>query len=134
MLERHGIQGKKYDSYALKKKWIDGKVKKEKLKKLVDLFKNDSFDKASLFGEDLEKANEAIIAIEAIETAHKNSDKIIVDEQFISETGEVLLSNLDSIGVAGNNSYYSLQPLSSLDYVSSDNNEMVSKLLELDKS
>ena len=61
-------------------------------------------------------------------------DKIIVDEQFISETGEVLLSNLDSVGVAGNNSYYSLQPLSSLDYVSSDNNEMVSKLLELDKS
>ena len=61
-------------------------------------------------------------------------DKIIVDEQFISETGEVLLSNLDSVGVAGNNSYYSLQLLSSLDYVSSDNNEMVSKLLELDKS
>ena len=61
-------------------------------------------------------------------------DKIIVDEQFISETGEVLLSNLDSIGVAGNNSYYSLKPLSSLDYVSSDNNEMVTKLLELDKS
>ena len=61
-------------------------------------------------------------------------DKIIVDEQFISETGEVLLTNLDSVGVAGNNSYYSLQLLSSLDYVSSDNNEMVNKLLELDKS
>ena len=59
-------------------------------------------------------------------------DKIIVDEQFISETGEVLLTNIDSVGVAGNNSYYSLQLLSSLDYVSSDNNEMVSKLLELD--
>jgi len=41
---------------------------------------------------------------------------------------------LGSVGVAGNNSYYSLQPLSSLNYVSSDNNEMVSKLLELDKS
>ena len=61
-------------------------------------------------------------------------DKIIVDEQFISETGEVHLSSLDSIGVAGNNSYYSLKLLSSLEYVSSDNNEMVSKLLELDRS
>lgn len=60
-------------------------------------------------------------------------DKIIVDEQFISETGEVLLSSLDSIGVAGNNSYYSLKTLSSLEYVSSDNNEMISKLLELDR-
>lgn len=60
-------------------------------------------------------------------------DKIIVDEQFISETGEVLLSSLDSIGVAGNNSYYSLKTLSSLEYVSSDNNEMLSKLLELDR-
>ena len=45
-------------------------------------------------------------------------DKIIVDEQFISETGEVHLSSLDSIGVAGNNSYYSLKLLSSLEYVS----------------
>ena len=60
-------------------------------------------------------------------------DKIIVDEQFISETGEVLLSSLDSIGVAGNNSYYSLKTLSSLEYVSSDDNEMLSKLLELDR-
>ena len=64
----------------------------------------------------------------------QNTINKFVDEQFISETGEVLLSNLDSVGVAGNNSYYSLQLLSSLDYVSSDNNEMVSKLLELDKS
>lgn len=80
MLERYGIQGKKYDSYALKKKWINGKVKKEKLEELVKIFNEmDEEKKNSLFGEDLKKAEQAI---EAIKTAYIDSHEITVDENF----------------------------------------------------
>ena len=42
---------------------------------------------------------------------------ILINEKSISQNGEVNLMNLDSIGVAGNNTYYKLNKNKTLDYI-----------------
>ena len=54
--------------------------------------------------------NEVVMIIGSMEI-------LVVNEDIIQDNGEVDLMHAQSIGVAGNNTYYNLNKLSSFDYI-----------------
>ena len=54
---------------------------------------------------------------------------IIIDEENIQENGEVDMMSLDSIGVAGNSTYYELQKHKTLDYITSDQRSLLNQIV-----
>ena len=61
---------------------------------------------------------------------------IIINEDNIQKNGEVDLTSLGSIGVAGNNTYYKLQKHKTLDYINSDQRSLLNEIVnsEINKS
>ena len=61
---------------------------------------------------------------------------IIINEDNIQKNGEVDLTSLGSIGVAGNNTYYNLQKHKTLDYINSDQRSLLNEIVnsEINKS
>ena len=70
--------------------------------------------------------NKAVMIIGKIEN-------IKIEKNMILDNGEIKIDKLDSIGVAGNNSYYSLSFIKALDYLSSKSPEKVVKLINKEK-
>jgi len=54
---------------------------------------------------------------------------IIVNQDNIQKNGEVDMMSLDSIGVAGNNTYYELQKKKTLDYITSDQKSVLNEII-----
>jgi len=59
-----------------------------------------------------------------------------LNEDNIQKNGEVDLTSLGSIGVAGNNTYYKLQKHKTLDYINSDQRSLLNEIVnsEINKS
>jgi len=61
---------------------------------------------------------------------------ILIDEKYIQDNGEIDLNYLENIGVSGNNTYYELSKLKTLNYISSDKKEHINEIIsnEMSKS
>ena len=59
---------------------------------------------------------------------------ILINKKSISQNGEIDLINLDSIGVAGNNSYYSLNKKKTLEYIKKNNKEYLKNIVQKEKN
>ena len=59
---------------------------------------------------------------------------ILINEKSISQNGEVNLMNLDSIGVAGNNTYYKLNKNKTLDYIKKEKREILKNIVVDEKN
>ena len=58
---------------------------------------------------------------------------IIINEENIQKNGEVDIMSLDSIGVAGNNTYYQLQKEKTLDYINSNQRSLLNEIVNIEK-
>ena len=58
---------------------------------------------------------------------------IIINEENIQKNGEVDIMSLDSIGVAGNNTYYQLQKKKTLDYINSNQRSLLNEIVNIEK-
>lgn len=54
---------------------------------------------------------------------------IIKNSTYISDNGELELAKLDSVGVSGNNSYYSLHYNKTLEYINSSNKSLLENII-----
>ncbi|MAI88776.1 MAG: flavin oxidoreductase [Candidatus Marinimicrobia bacterium] len=58
---------------------------------------------------------------------------ILVNNNNITNNGEIDLSGLDSIGVSGNNTYYKLSKSQSLEYIKKEKREYLNKIVKKEK-
>lgn len=58
---------------------------------------------------------------------------ILVNNNNITNNGEIDLSGLDSIGVSGNNTYYKLSKNQSLEYIKKEKREYLNKIVKKEK-
>ena len=59
---------------------------------------------------------------------------ILIDEKYIQDNGEINLNYLENVGVSGNNTYYELSKLKTLDYMSSKKRMLIREIVSGEKS
>ena len=61
-------------------------------------------------------------------------DQIYVKNNFIQKNGEINFSASQSVGVAGNNTYYSMNKLKTLEYISANKKNVMKELIHQEKN